>query len=195
MTESIDIKKEIESIEAELEEKQKTLDKISELSRDSIRYCAKAINMVHNRNFKDAAALIEKSGNALADLKRMTSDSYALLMPAQEFAEASILYNMVSKTKTESGHIPNYKELGISPEAYILGLMDVVGELKREILDSLRSNEVELAKSYLALIEGIFDATRAIRFPESVLPGFRKKQDVARIQLENAGSDIMRFMK
>ncbi|MEM0149304.1 MAG: hypothetical protein QXW10_00195 [Candidatus Micrarchaeaceae archaeon] len=193
MTESIDIRKEIELIEAELEKKQKTLDRINELSRDSIRYCAKAINMVHNRNFKESVALIEKSGNALAELKRITSDDYVLLMPSQEFAEASILYGMASKA--ESKHIPNYKELEISPEAYLLGLMDVVGELKREILDALRSNEIERAESYLALIESIFDATRSLRFPESVLPGFRKKQDVARIQLENAGSDILRFMK
>jgi translin len=73
--------------------------------------------------------------------------------------------------------------------------MDVVGELKREILDSLRASETERAKAYLVLMESIYDATRAIRFPESVLPGFRKKQDVARIQLENAGSDILRFTK
>ncbi|MGC8537668.1 MAG: hypothetical protein ACP5MZ_01630 [Candidatus Micrarchaeia archaeon] len=193
MNGSADMKDEIEAIEAELEKKQKELDRINELSRDSVRYCAKAINMMHNRKFDEAASLLARSKSLISELKRITSDNYLLLMPSQEFVEASVLYDI---TKDAGQHrMPSYKELGISPEAYLLGIMDVVGELKREILDSLRSGEVERAKSHLTLMEGIYDATRAIRFPESVLPGFRKKQDVARIQLENAGSDILRFTK
>ncbi|MCL5442199.1 MAG: hypothetical protein M1603_00740 [Candidatus Marsarchaeota archaeon] len=190
---STDMKEEIESIEAELEKKQRVLDKINELSRDSIRYCAKAINMMHNRKFDEAASLLARSKALISDIKRITSDGNLLLMPSQEFAEASVLYDITKDAEQHS--MPSYKELGISPEAYLLGIMDVVGELKREILDSLRASEVERAKSHLTLMEGIYDATRAIRFPESVLPGFRKKQDVARIQLENAGSDILRFTK
>ncbi len=193
MASRINMKEEIESIEAELESKQKRFDKVSELSRDSVRYCAKAINMIHNRNFAEAEALIEKSRAALSELKRMTDDEYMLLVPSQEFVEASVLYSVTSDAKAP--RMPNYKELGVSAEAYLLGVMDVVGELKREILDSLRLNDVETAKSHLTLMEDIYDATRAIRFPESLLPGFRKKQDVARIQLENAGSDILRFTK
>ena len=193
MKESTDMKGEIESIEAELEKKQKELDKINELSRDSVRYCAKAINMMHNRKFEEAASLLAQSKALISELKHITSDSYLLLMPSQEFAEASVLYSITGDAGQQ--RMPSYRELGISPEAYLLGIMDVVGELKREILDSLRVGEVERAKSHLALMEYIYDATRAIRFPESVLPGFRKKQDVARIQLENAGSDILRFTK
>lgn len=193
MTISTDLREEIEAIEAELEKKQKRLDRISELSRDSVRYCAKAINMIHNRDFKESKALIGKSRTALSELMSITSDDYVLLMPSQEFAEASVLYGVANDSEAPS--IPGYHELGMSAEAYLLGVMDVVGELKREILDSLRSNDVEKAKSHLTLMEEIYDATRAIRFPESVLPGFRKKQDVARIQLENAGSDILRFTK
>lgn len=193
MAAGIDMEGIIESIEAELEKKQKGLDRASELSRDSVRHCAKAINMMHNRNFREAKELIEESRAALAELMQMTSDNYMLLMPSQEFAEASILYSVTNDAAAPS--IPSYKELGISAEAYLLGIMDVVGELKREILDSLRSNDVDMAKAHLMLMENIYDATRAIRFPESVLPGFRKKQDVARIQLENAGSDILKFTK
>lgn len=41
----------------------------------------------------------------------------------------------------------------------------------------------------------IFDGTRSIRFAEAVLNGFRRKQDVARIQIESAGSEILSFKK
>ena len=73
--------------------------------------------------------------------------------------------------------------------------MDVVGELKRESLISLRNNNTDEAKRYFSFMEYIYDATRSIRFAEAILPGFRKKQDVARIQIENAGSDILSHLK
>ena len=43
------------------------------------------------------------------------------------------------------------------------------------------------------MMKQIYDGTRKLRFAEAVLSGFRKKQDVARIQIENAGSEILSF--
>ena len=65
-----------------------------------------------------------------------------------------------------------------------MGMMDVFGELKREIIGSLSEGDVKSARSYYSLMVEMFDATRSIRFAEAVLQGFRRKQDVARIQME-----------
>jgi len=42
-------------------------------------------------------------------------------------------------------------------------------------------------------MKGIYDSTRSMRFANSLVPDFRHKQDTARIQLENAGSEILAF--
>jgi predicted translin family RNA/ssDNA-binding protein len=42
-------------------------------------------------------------------------------------------------------------------------------------------------------MKDIYDMTRSLRFAEATLQGLRKKQDVARIQIENAGNEILYF--
>ena len=97
-----------------------------------------------------------------------------------------IFFNIKSE-----GRIPNLKDVGVSREAYLLGLMDCVGELKREVLEELRDSNVKKAEEYFGMMRHIYDTTRPVRFAEAVLQGFRKKQDVARIQIENAGTEIL----
>jgi translin len=71
--------------------------------------------------------------------------------------------------------------------------MDVMGELKREILEELRKENYKRADAHFEKMKLIYDTTRSLRFAEAVLAGFRRKQDTARIQLENAGSELLSF--
>ncbi len=71
--------------------------------------------------------------------------------------------------------------------------MDVMGELKREILEELRRGNLKKAENYFNKMRLIYDDTRSLRFAEAVLNGFRRKQDTARIQVESAGSEILSF--
>ena len=104
----------------------------------------------------------------------------------QEYVEAIALYNILGKHS-----IPSKKELNEETAPYILGLMDLVGELKREAIDELRRGNNKLASRYYELMKDIYDSTLHIRFANSILPGFRKKQDVARIQLESLASELL----
>jgi len=56
---------------------------------------------------------------------------------------------------------------------------------------SLRKGNNKLASSYYELMKDIYDSTLHIRFANSILPSFRKKQDVARIQLESLASELL----
>ena len=95
--------------------------------------------------------------------------------------------------KIQNGTILRVSEVGVSEDAYILGLLDVVGELKREIFEALRVREIDLANKFFDNMKHIYDTTRSLRFAEATLQGLRKKQDVARIQIENAGNEILYF--
>ncbi len=178
----------IEKIESEFETLQKNFDEAHELSREMIRNAAKMITYIHNDN-TDGIELVSKAIEILhKKLKAFEGRfRYIVIQAYQEMAEARIFYDIKINE-----HIPTPDEIDIDYESYILGLMDVVGELKRELLNALRKNCIDDAKKYFDFMEYIYDSTRSIRFAEAILPGFRKKQDVARIQIENAGSDILK---
>ncbi len=180
---------EITRMETELERKQKRLDEVNDLSRRLIRNCARSITALHNSEMKEAEQHLTEARELASRLVKVDTDfKYISVQAYQELAEAEIFREIKG-----SGRIPSPSELKLPEDAYLLGLMDVVGELKRSMLLSLMRGDVKTAGSYFSFMGEIYDSTRGLRFPESVLPMFRKKQDTARIQLENAGSDMLKF--
>ncbi|MEM0147534.1 MAG: hypothetical protein QXD11_02460 [Candidatus Micrarchaeaceae archaeon] len=181
----------IKGMESEMEKVQEGYDSIMSLSREIIRSSGKAVTLLHNAKAKEAKELIDKAYKLLCEAEKASKRfSYLLLQAKQELSEAKIFYAIKI-----SGSIPSKKSVGInSTEAYILGLMDTIGELKREVLSMLMEKNVKKAKESLALMELIYDATSCMRFSDAVMPDFRRKQDVARILIENAGSDIVKFL-
>ena len=84
-------------------------------------------------------------------------------------------------------------ELAFGEIAYLLGMMDLVGELKREAVDAIRERRIADAESYYGFMKGIYDSTRALRFASALVPDFRRKQDTARIQIESAAGELAAF--
>ena len=85
----------------------------------------------------------------------------------QEFSEALILHHILTKKK-----IPSMSEIGETEVPYLLGMMDVVGELKREAIESIRRQQNESARAYYKLMSDIYDSTLHMRFANSILPDF-----------------------
>jgi translin len=181
----------IKSIATHLTKKQKDFDSVMTLVRDLIRDAAQTITMLHNNDTKNAIKTINSASKKLKELQKFDSEfAYHAKQGYQEYAEAKIF--MEIKLHHE---IPTYQKVGVDEESYLMGLMDVMGELKREILEALGENKLKDAERYFKDMRTIYDGTRSIRFAEAVLNGFRRKQDVARIQVESAGSEILSFKK
>ena len=180
----------IKTITRHLVEKQGEFDSVMDLVRNTIRNSAHAITMLHNNDKKGAEKAIAAAKKMMEELHKFPSFEYQSKQAYQEYAEAFIFFRI-----KQYDEIPIYSSVGIDHESYLMGLMDVIGELKREILESLRENNADDAEEYFKHMCNIYDSTRSIRFAEAVLNGFRKKQDVARIQLESAGSEILSFKR
>ena len=183
------LEEDVEKISLHLKMKQYQFDQVMQLSREVIREAGQTITLLHNSDSKSAAEHIASMKKVLKELSKIDDGfRYHSLQTYQEYAEAFAFF----KIKTE-GRLPQISETGVDNEAYLLGLMDVVGELKREVLEALRESDLKSAESYFEMMKLIYDKTRHLRFAEAVLSGFRKKQDVARIQLENAGGEILSY--
>ncbi len=180
---------EIDEVARFLEEKQKNFDKVMDMSRAVVRTAGQSITLLHNNEKDSAKKKLAEMKRSVDSLKKIDGQfRYQTLQAYQEYTEAFAFYTIKVDKK-----IPCREEIDVDFDAYLLGLMDVVGELKREILEALRKDDIKSAEWYLDTMKQIYDSTRSLRFAEAVLQGFRKKQDVARIQLENAGSEILQF--
>jgi translin len=179
----------VEEISDYLAKKQSDFDEVMQLSREVIRNAGQLITMMHNGDIKRAAEKLEANKKMVERLKTIDGQfKYNTMQAYQEYAEASIFYELKTKQR-----VPSMETVGVEKEAYLMGLMDVEGELKREILEMLRIGKIKEAEWYFDTMKMIYDSTRSLRFAEAVLSGFRKKQDTARIQIENAGSEILMF--
>jgi translin len=102
----------------------------------------------------------------------------------EEHAEATILNSLLAKDT-----FPTLEQAAATPTRYLLGLGDVPGELRREALDALRTDELQKAEHYLERMEQIYLHLVAME-NASLLKGLRRKLDIARGVIEATRSEI-----
>ncbi|MFH0927335.1 MAG: hypothetical protein V1822_02035 [Candidatus Micrarchaeota archaeon] len=178
----------INEIVRELEAKEKAHDSVISKSRPIVRKCANAIKMLHFQNVAEAKKEIESLEKELAKLPKFGGSWDYLLEPIwQEAVEAKLLVAAI-----EHWPLPDYKKLGVPASVYLLGLCDCIGEFRRQMLEEIKAGRAKEADYYFELMQEAYEQMSVIRFSNSVLPSFRRKQDVARGQLEHARSEILR---
>jgi translin len=111
--------------------------------------------------------------------------SGALSNAYQEYAEALILLNLQRKES-----FPSPKEIGVPSIPYVLGLADVIGELRRRAVDALRSDDLKTAEKSLSQMEQIYLELLSLESAYSLTPQLRRKCDVARHLIEATRGEI-----
>jgi translin len=157
-------------------------DKVLKDSRDVISACSRTIIYVHTRKVKEAEKELAIGKTLLGSLKKSSdsSSSRYIVSPEAEFVEASAVVAMA-----RGRPIPSMESLGASPEAYLLGLLDTVGELKRLVLDSIMQRKLAKAKQYFEVMQELYSACSPLAVYDHVVNGARRKIDVARMLVED----------
>jgi translin len=177
----------IARIEKRIIELEGQMDSVMQLSRAVIRFAGKAITAMHARHEKEAGEFLSSMSESMKRLKATEQGFEHYSLPAhQEYTEAMIVYNII-----KNGKVPPMGEIGEAEIPYLLGMMDAVGELKREAFESMRKRDLATASMYYSLMLEIYDSTAHLRFAGALVPDFRKKQDTARIQIEGTISELV----
>ncbi len=161
------------------------------ISRQVIRNSANAIRAVHRNDFSEASRLILEASGLLTETDRIRTDNpeiyYAgfLSDARKEFTEANITLAVIS-----GGEIPDAEKLGVDPPAYLNGMAEVIGELRRYILDSLRSDDIGRCEEFMELMDEIYGILVTVDFPEAVTGGLRRSTDAMRGVLERTRGDL-----
>jgi len=182
-------------IEAELNEKDDLREKTLKKCRDIIRESRKGIKAAHNDDLKEAKKHIEKAKKILNDMKKEIEKHPDLLTAGymenamQEVAEAEIFLAI-----KEGGDFPYPEDIGVSYTSYLLGLADVVGELRRMGVYLMKNGNISEVEKILELMEEICDKVMEFDYPSGLLP-IKRKQDVIKKVLEKMRGEVAIFKK
>ncbi len=173
----------LKSIESNLQEVLGKRERILKTSRDCISFCSKAIVHLHTGKTGEAQHEIKEAEAILKGLRKeagTSSLSRYLASPEAEFVEASCVEAIVLGKP-----LPRAKDLGVSGEGYLMGLLDTVGEVKRLLLDAIMRSEIGKAKGYFELMENLYSVLSPFAVFDNVVNGLRRKIDVARMLTED----------
>lgn len=160
-------------------------------SRRVIQHSANSIRAMHRREFDDAQSLLgqareraQEAQQALADYPEIYHAGF-VHDALKEYAEASIFLAVA-----RGSALPTPAELGIEYAAYLNGLAEAVGELRRYTLDAMRRGEPELPEALLAAMDEIYSQLVTIDFPDAITKGLRRHTDMVRGVTERTRGDL-----
>ena len=174
----------------ELRLRDKALDKVMERARRARILSKQAILRIHSGETVEAEKRLEEASGLLSEMDAIIEEYPELgrfdqvSAAKQEFSEASIMMGL-----TKSGAFPDPIALGVSMTAYLMGLGDVPGELRRQALDALREGDIETAEARLSTMEEIFLSLVTME-EVPLLKGMRRKLDIARGVIERTRSEV-----
>jgi translin len=180
-----------EQIRLSLAAKDSAREKALPVCREAIRYSSQAIRAVHRQEFDQAAELLRSAAGLLSEAEQALSGSpevisSGFLRDAQkEVAEGSILLRLVTGKPT-----PSPAELGVDSAAYLNGLGEAVGELRRYLLDGMRRGDLSRGEELLAAMDDIYSVLVTMDFPDAITGGLRRTTDMVRGVLERTRSDL-----
>jgi translin len=179
----------IVGIEKELDEKDKVREIAIKTSRELVRLSKDVVGAMNRK--EDTRPLLAKMKKEACNLKNQTQrcpDIYHAGYVEGALAEVVEVCTLIAILN--KAPLPTPKELYATPEAYLMGLGDVVGELRRKAVESLREMKPEIAELRLTEMETIYDQLMRFDYPDAVVP-LRKKQDVARSLIERTRGEVL----
>ncbi len=176
------------AIEAHLKQRELRREDLYQRARRLRRLAQSTMTRLHSAG---------AAGPELAEVRRLTAEladwvhregrgDEPLALDAFQEAVEAVLLGAIA----EGRPLPGPSDLGVDPEPYLLGLGDVVGEVRRRALDRLGRDDLAGAEAELTLMERLtqallrFDTTRAI-------VQLKPKQDTARTLLERTRGEVV----
>ncbi|MEX2245822.1 MAG: haloacid dehalogenase [Dehalococcoidia bacterium] len=181
----------MEDVRAKFAAKNEAREKALPACREAIRFSANAIRAVHRSEFDVAESLVAKAQSAVSAAKHALAthaDIYfaGFVHDAQkEYAEASITLALVA-----GRDLPTPQGLEIEIAAYLNGMGEAVGELRRHLLDTLRSGDVDRCEHWLRAMDEIYSVLVTVDYPDAMTGGLRRTTDAVRGILEKTRGDL-----
>jgi len=160
-------------------------------SRAAIRFCANSIRATHRQEFQSAQELLAQASALLKEMELDLQDHkdifYAgFVQDAQkEYAEAATFAAL-----TQGRSLPAVSELSIGWAPYLNGLGEMVGEMRRYVLDQLRRGNLDECEVFLQHMDDVYALLTTVDYPDAITLGLRRTTDTTRSILEKTRGDL-----
>jgi translin len=174
-----------------LDEKMSAREVALPAARQATRLSANAIRAIHRGDGKEATRLLEEARAALDRGEEAVADHpdvrwAGFLHDGQkEYAEAQL-----TRAVIEGDGLPTPDDIGVTVAAYLNGIAETIGELRRSVLDLLRTGDVSRAEELLSTMEEMFHLLVTIDYPDAITGNLRRWTDVARGIIEKTRGDL-----
>ena len=159
--------------------------------REAIRHSANAIRAIHRSEFDKTRTSLDAARNLLQDAKEALAQHSDLLNGGfvhdsqKEYAEGCITLALTLREV-----LPTPEELGVRYAAYLHGMGEAVGEMRRHLLDNLRKGDISHCEQILSDMDDIYGILVTMDFPDALTYGLRRTTDVVRGILEKTRGDL-----
>ena len=181
----------IDNINQAFETKSAVRDRTLARSRELIRHCASAIRATHRGEDEQTQILLSTAREVAAEMLdedqqypdvRFAGYTQDAL---KELAEAHLTRAIILGEP-----LPTPESLNVEYAAYLNGLAEAAGELRRFALDALRRGNVPLAEKILGHMEDIYSMLVTVDFPSAITGGLKRSTDMVRGVLERTRGDV-----
>ena len=180
-----------DALRTELDAKTEARERGLSASRNAIRACGKAIRALHRYETGPATELLDEAQSQLDDARGALAGHHDMLYAGfvhdaeKEVAEARITFALVTNAP-----FPTVDEVGVSPAAFLKGMAEAIGEIRRHILDLMRQGELKRCEELLASMDDMYYVLVSMDYPDGITLGLRRLTDVARSILERTRGDF-----
>ena len=191
MTASQDLVAAVAPIRHQLEARHEAREVALAASRDAIRAAANAIRAAHRGDEERVASLLTEARACLGRAVDAAGAHPEVLHAgfvadaAKEVAEAEL-----TRAAIAGEVLPGPEALGVDEVAWLHGLAETVGELRRASLDRVRGGDLGTGERYLELMQEILAALVTIDVPDGLSRGLRRATDAARAITERTRGDL-----
>ena len=178
-------------IEKKLTESDKARDDLMSLSRTILKCSGQSIENFHRKQFEKVKSKIREAEEALKIVNELQDNQQGnyrigiISAAMQEYTEAKLLNELFTV-----GKIPSYEKINVTEADYLLGVADLIGELRRYILEKLVEGEIEEARKYYEIMKELYATFMQVECGKNLVSDFRRKKDIARILVERTLSDL-----
>lgn len=178
-------------IKADFDAKNSTREEVLKICRSLVQTSSYIIRAVHRGESEEALRLLEQAGELSASITEITRDhpgvyTAGFVHDAQkEYAEAKATFALINGEP-----LPMPEELGVEYPAYLNGLGEAVGELRRSILDLIREGHLERGDELLDSMDDIYYLLVSFDYPDAITGNLRRTTDMARAIMERTRGDL-----
>jgi len=180
-----------DSLRREFDDKTAARERGLSGSRTAIRACGNAIRAMHRYEMDAARELLREAQEQLDGARQALAGHNDILYAGfvhdaeKEFAEARIFSSLITEES-----FPTPESLGIPPSAFIKGMAESIGELRRHILDLMRQGELERGEQLLGAMDDMYYVLVSMDYPDGITFGLRRLTDVTRGIIERTRGDF-----